>query len=241
MQSVVAVLALASTALAHGGVLSYKISGTTYNGFVPYNSPSGQSSIQREWDSYNPILDPSTSSVVCNTAGTAAQKSATVAAGSSITAYWNNPWPHNIGPVSVMMYNCGGDCSKVSGSGAGWFKINQVGLVSGTLSKGTWGSGQMISDNSSWTTTIPKTLAPGNYLIRHETIALHTANQPQFYPECAHLTITGSGTGKPSSSSTFSLPGLYQKGDPNLYFDPYSNENQQKTTWTYPGPAPWTG
>jgi cellulase len=27
---------------AHGGVLSYTIDGTTYKGFAPYNSPSGQ-------------------------------------------------------------------------------------------------------------------------------------------------------------------------------------------------------
>lgn len=32
----------------------------------------------------------------------------------------------------------------------------------------------MIADNSSWTTTIPKTVPSGNYLIRFETIALHS-------------------------------------------------------------------
>jgi hypothetical protein len=91
MRSAIALLALATTALAHGGVLSYNIAGTTYQGFVPYNSPTGQSTIQREWDSYNPVLDPTTSGMTCNLAGTAAAKSATVAAGSKIVAYWNNP------------------------------------------------------------------------------------------------------------------------------------------------------
>lgn len=32
----------------------------------------------------------------------------------------------------------------------------------------------MIADNSSWTTTIPSTVPSGNYLIRFETIALHS-------------------------------------------------------------------
>lgn len=49
MVQILSMLALAGTALAHGGVLSYNIAGTTYKGFVPYNSPTGQSTIQREW------------------------------------------------------------------------------------------------------------------------------------------------------------------------------------------------
>lgn len=32
----------------------------------------------------------------------------------------------------------------------------------------------MIAQNSSWTTTIPSTVPNGNYLIRFETIALHS-------------------------------------------------------------------
>ena len=98
----------------------------------------------------------------------------------------------------VWMANCGGPCSSFSGAGNVWFKIEQAGLISGTLSKGLWvceagqnlhpglltlkqGSGEMINNSSSWAVTIPKTLKPGNYLIRHETIALHTSNAPQWY------------------------------------------------------------
>jgi hypothetical protein len=136
ISSIVAGLALASTAAAHGGVLSYLIAGTYYKGFVPYNTPTGQSSIQREWDTYNPLLDPTSDSLRCNANGAVAALSATVPAGSSITAYWNNPWPHNIGPVTVYMANCGGNCANFDGSGNVWFKINAVGLVSGTLSGG---------------------------------------------------------------------------------------------------------
>jgi hypothetical protein len=32
-----------------------------------------------------------------------------------------------------------------------------------------------------WESTVPATLAPGNYLVRHELLALHQANTPQFY------------------------------------------------------------
>lgn len=88
--------------------------------------------------------------MTCNLNGAKAALSATVAAGSSITAYWNNPWPHNIGPMVVWMANCGGSCSSFSGTGNVWFKIEQAGLISGTLSKGLWGSGEMINNGSSW-------------------------------------------------------------------------------------------
>jgi len=242
MVQILSLLALAGTALAHGGVLSYSIAGTTYKGFVPYNSPSGQSTIQREWDSYNPLQDPTSSALTCNSNGAVAAKSATVAAGSTVTAYWNNPWPHNIGPMLVWMANCNGPCSSFSGTGNVWFKINQGGLISGTLSKGTWASGQMIANNNSWTATIPANLKAGNYLIRHETIALHTSNAPQWYPECAHLTVTGSGTGVPGSSYLGSIPGnVYSMSNPNINIDIYSNANQNVKNWTIPGPPVYTG
>ena len=79
--------ALFTTAVAHGGVLSYNFAGKWYNGFVPYNSPTNQpATIQREWDTYNPILDVTTSSLRCNTNGAVAGLTATVAAGSKVTA-----------------------------------------------------------------------------------------------------------------------------------------------------------
>jgi len=41
---------IAQQAAAHGGVLSYSIGGQWYKGFVPYNTPNGQITIQRRWD-----------------------------------------------------------------------------------------------------------------------------------------------------------------------------------------------
>ena len=54
------------------------------------------------------------------------------------------------------------------------FKIDEAGLLSGTIGAGSWAAGQMIAKNNSWTTTIPSTVPSGNYLIRFETIALHS-------------------------------------------------------------------
>ena len=65
--------------------------GHIFHRFKAYNSPTGQSSIQREWDTYNPLTDPTDSFLSCNTNGAnlgSGQLSATVPAGSEVTAYW---------------------------------------------------------------------------------------------------------------------------------------------------------
>ena len=63
------------------------------------------------------------------------------------------------------------------------FKIDQAGLLSGTLKDGQWGVTKMMSSGYSWTSTIPASLADGEYLVRHEIVSLHDPGKPQFYPE----------------------------------------------------------
>ncbi|KAG6831282.1 Esterase/lipase/thioesterase [Tephrocybe sp. NHM501043] len=239
LSQVAALIALSlPSVLAHGGVLSYSNAGNWYWGWSPYNSPDGQTSIQRPWSTYNPITDATDSTIACNDDGTsgALQLTATVAAGSTITAYWNQVWPHNIGPMLTYLAQCpGSTCTGVSASSLKWFKIDQAGLLSGTVYSGSWGSGKMINDNSTWTTTIPKTVPSGNYLIRFETIALHSM-PAQFYPECAQIQITGGGSLSPTSAQLVSFPGAYSNSDPGVNIDVYSNAAQTQTTYVIPGP-----
>lgn len=67
-----------------------------------------------------------------------------------------------------------------------------------------------------WSSKIPSNLAPGNYLIRHELLALHQQNTPQFYPECAQLVVTGSGSASPSSDFLYSIPAYASANDPGV-------------------------
>ena len=48
------VLAIGSAAFvsAHGGVQEYLMDGTYYNGFRPYNTAVGQTTIQLQWATY---------------------------------------------------------------------------------------------------------------------------------------------------------------------------------------------
>lgn len=71
-------------------------------------------------------------------------------------------------PPSVYMASCGGTtCTGVNSDGLSWFKIDQSGLISGTVGNGVWGMGELVNNNSSWTSTIPSTLKSGAYLIRY--------------------------------------------------------------------------
>ncbi|THU99840.1 hypothetical protein K435DRAFT_936893 [Dendrothele bispora CBS 962.96] len=234
-----AVLPQLPRVIAHGGVLSYNIAGKTYNGWQPYNTPVGQSSIQRPWATYDPIQDATLSTVACNDDGTSpdGQLTATsVPAGSKITAYWNQVWPHPYGPMLTYLAQCpGSSCTGVNAQSLSWFKIDEAGLLSGTVGNGYWGSGKMIDQNSSWTSTIPASVPSGNYLIRFEMIALHSL-PAQLYPECAQIQITGGGSRAPTSAELVKFPGGYSNSDPGLTVNLYTNEAQTETTYIIPGP-----
>jgi len=238
--SLAVALATVKGAAAHGGVLAYSNAGKWYQGINPYNTIAGQVSIQRPWSSYNPIQDATASTVACNDDGTSlsgtAQLTATVQAGSAITAYWNQVWPHPYGPQLTYLASCpGSSCSGVNANTLKWFKIDQAGLLSGTVANGQWGAGKMIAQNNSWTTTIPSTVPSGNYLIRFETIALHSL-PAQLYPECAQITITGGGSRAPTSSELVSFPGGYSNSDAGLTVDLYGTAAQTMTSYPIPGP-----
>lgn len=182
-----------------------------YQGYSPSSSPP---SIQRQWtDGYNPITSVTSAKMLCN-GGTSAALSAEIAAGTAITAKWAQ-WTHQQGPVMVWMYKCAGEFSACDGKGKGWFKIDQTGLTAPPISGTNWGT-NIVYTKLAYTSTIPKSLAPGNYLIRHELLALHQANAPQFYPECAQLKVTGTGTASPAASFLTTIPGYATANDPGV-------------------------
>jgi cellulase len=70
---------------------------------------------------------------------------------------------------------------------------------------------------------IPSGLAPGDYLLRAEAIALHAAGSPggaQFYLTCYQITVTGGGSASPGGGSAspagVTFPGAYKANDPGV-------------------------
>jgi len=231
-------LLLAPTIVAaHGAVTSYIINGVEYAGYQGYSPQPGAQIIQRQWPDYNPILTVSDAKMTCN-GGTTAPLSATIQAGQNITAVWKQ-WTHAQGPVMVWLYPCTSGFASCDGKGASWFKIDQLGYygTTGKLNSEDWGTAVVLK-TLKWSSKIPATLKAGDYLIRHELLALHQANTPQFYPECAQITITGSGSALPSGSSLTKIPSYAAQSDPGVTIDIY---NGGRTSYTPPGPAVWSG
>lgn len=105
------------------------------------------------------------------------------------------------------------------------------------LSGTAWGTNDVMK-NLYWESTVPASLLAGNYLVRHELLALHQAKAPQFYAECAQIVVTGSGSAQPSGDYLANIPGYASQSDPGVTVDTY---NSAITTYTCPGPKVWTG
>jgi hypothetical protein len=83
------------------------------------------------------------------------------------------------------------------------------------------------------------TIAPGNYVVRHEIIALHAASQAngaQNYPFCFNLAISGNGTAKPAGVLATSF---YKATDPGVLYN--LNITPPVPPYTIPGPPVYSG
>lgn len=166
-----------------------------------------------------PITDVSTSDIACNggpNPTTPSNVVIDVKAGSTVQTYWRHTLTSTSsdvidsshkGPVMAYMKKVS-DATTDTGIGGGWFKISQEGYDSST---GLWAVDKLISSGGVQSIPIPSCIANGQYLLRGEIIALHSAssaNGAQFYMECAQINVTG-GTGS-VSPATVSLPGAYK-------------------------------
>lgn len=132
------------------------------------------------------------------------------------------------------------DALTAVGPGDGWFKISEAGLVdaNGGATPQTWAVDDLISSNGSQQITIPSCIEDGQYLLRAEVIALHSASSEggaQFYMECAQINVSG-GTAA-QTPSTVAFPGAYSATDPGILVNIYY---PLLTNYTIPGPAVFT-
>jgi cellulase len=117
----------------------------------------------------------------------------------------------------------------------------------------------MIS-NGGWVDfSMPSCVAPGQYLLRAEIIALHSASkagQAQFYmvrilthigrwrdratanryQGCAQINVKGSGSS--TGSQTVSFPGAYSASDPGILVSIYNSQGQPTGNGQYKIPGP---
>ncbi|KAK5172579.1 uncharacterized protein LTR77_002699 [Saxophila tyrrhenica] len=233
------VAGIASTVSAHGYVSGIVVGGKYYQGYDPsfsYMSPPPKVIGWTTTVTDNGFVAPSaykTSDIICHRGGAPGQASATIAAGGKVELQWTE-WPESHhGPVIDYMAKCPGKCEDADPSSLEFFKVSEGGLINGNPAPGKWASDDLIANNNTWETTIPSTLAPGNYVLRNEIIALHSAGQAdgaQNYPQCINLQVTGSGSDKPAGEPATQF---YTPTDPGIKVDIYGGLSK----YVIPGPA----
>lgn len=202
--------ALAGAASAHTIFLSLDSNGV--------NSGISQGIRTPSYD--GPITDVTSNSMACNgdpNPTTPTSKIIKVTGGSTVTAIWRHTLSSgpddvmdasHVGPTMAYLKKVD-NAATDSGIGNGWFKIQQDGL-----NNGVWGTSKVIKNGGKHDIVIPRCIKPGQYLLRAEMVALHSATTypgAQFYMECAQIEITGSsGTKTPATTS---FPGAYKVSD----------------------------
>ncbi|KAF1979008.1 hypothetical protein BU23DRAFT_549699 [Bimuria novae-zelandiae CBS 107.79] len=238
MSSILALVALAATAAAHGTVTGIVADGVYTKGYdlqYYYAKQNGQAVPETPgWSSENldnGFVAPdaySTPDIICHKKAAPGTSSATVKAGGKVDFQWS-AWPEShIGPMITYVAKCTAECTAADKETLKWVKIDGEGFTD------DWASNKMIANNNTWSVTVPSTLASGNYVFRHETIALHGAgseNGAQNYPFCLNIAITGGGSDEPEGVLGTAL---YTSKDAGILYSPYSGDN---TGYTVPGPA----
>lgn len=132
------------------------------------------------------------------------------------------------------------DATTADGS-TGWFKIfedswsKKAGSTRGD--DDNWGVKDLNTCCGKMDVKIPSDIAPGDYLLRAEVIALHTAGQSggaQLYMSCYQLSVTGGGSATPA---TVKFPGAYKASDAGIMV----NIHAALSTYVPPGPAVYAG
>ncbi|CAJ2512449.1 Uu.00g054640.m01.CDS01 [Anthostomella pinea] len=236
---------LIQLAAAHGYVSGVTVNGGSWvDGSNPnwYYQPEGTAPDTPGWKALNQdngFVSPDaydTNDIACHKSATPGETYITASAGDTLTLYWNT-WPDtHHGPVLNYLAECSGECTAATADGLSFTKISEAGLLSGS-NPGTWATDTLIANNFTADVIIPGSLAAGNYVLRHEIIALHSAasaNGAQSYPQCLNIQVGGSGStalpaGEPATD-------FYSSADPGILFSLYT----AFTSYTIPGPDVWT-
>jgi len=219
----------------HGIISKVQVGGKSYPGSLGPGSDASKSPV-RKVSSGDPIDDVTLPSMACGTDSKAAPLSVAAKAGDKVDVFWMAEtginWFHLVGPVLSYMTKCPGDCKDFTPSASTeWFKVDEKGLKS----DGTWFQADM-SDGSPTSLTLPSGLTNGNYLLRHEIIALQngqTKDKAEFYPNCVQMTISGGASGDVSPSPTAHFPGAYKDTDAGILVNVYNPGFK----YVMPGPA----
>jgi len=222
--ALIALAALTPLVNAHGWMHRVVIDGTEYAGPTP-NADPGQSAI-RQVNSVEPVKGTDNNFLGCGQNAQPAPVVADANPGSEVGFGWvngeNGPWVHNTGPVLTYMASCGsGSCTQFDSTQAEWFKIDEKGRHD---TDSNWFMSDYNSNRDALlSATIPTNLPAGEYLIRHELLALHNGQAEggaEFYPACIQVRLsapTRADAKLPTGSDIVTFPGGYSATDPGIW------------------------
>ncbi len=209
--------------------------------------------------SNTPITDVSSNAIRCNAGTSPVLRKCAVTPGSTVTVEMHQQ-PNDrscgsqaiggahYGPVTVYLSKVP-DSSTADGA-SDWFKVFEVGWKAnpsgGSGDDDMWGTKDLNTCCGKMDVPLPADLAAGDYLLRAEALALHTAGAPsgaQFYVTCYQLQVGGSsGAGGTTANAsalalstpyqTVKFPGAYSARDPGILV----NIHAKLPDYVVPGP-----
>jgi hypothetical protein len=248
------ILSLLITAIdAHGRITTITTStGIIYPGWDPASSsnltppyPLAAWSASNLGNIYIPPSQFNTSNIACHYNAVPGAVHVPVTAGEELKLQWNE-WPKShVGPVMTYLAECQGSCADVTGEELQWVKIDELGWLNSTGWDeldlgGTWAADVLIASGFSWVVKIPDVLAEGDYVLRHEIIALHVAERvdgAQAYPQCVNLRVATSGRNEEGRTLGGGVKGreLYGMRDKGILVDVH----RKIEGYEIPGPKVW--
>ncbi|EUC43657.1 carbohydrate-binding module family 1 protein [Bipolaris oryzae ATCC 44560] len=232
MKSFISALAFAGAASAHCTIWGVSVGGkdlgygNSQGGYI--DTPPNNS----------PVTDVTSKAMECNVANIKAAKSISINPGDEVAVQWFHNGPgagdqiidgSHKGPISVYM-------SK-AGSSMSWTKIAEDGYDGKSWAVTKLRDGAYNGKKGQHTFKMPA-VAPGDYVIRPEIIALHEGNRAsgaQFYMGCIHVKVGGSASG--ALPAGVSIPGYVTATTPGVLFNIYNSFS----SYPIPGPKVWNG
>ncbi|KAK4211179.1 glycosyl hydrolase family 61-domain-containing protein [Rhypophila decipiens] len=236
--AIAALVALASNVAAHATFQALWVDGVDYNDQCARVPPSN-----------SPVTNVGSNDVRCNAGTSPIAGKCPVRAGGKVTVEMHQQRDRSCsqegiggahyGPLMVYMSKVS-DASRADGS-SGWFKIFQDTWAKNPAGRvgddDFWGVKDMNKCCGRMEVPIPADIAPGDYLLRAEVIALHASGSSggaQLYMTCYQITVSGSGSASPP---TVSFPGAYKASDPGILV----NIHGTMSTYVAPGPTVYAG
>ncbi|KAI8936735.1 hypothetical protein NX059_007122 [Plenodomus lindquistii] len=187
-----------------------------------------------------------TSAIACHNDAKPGALHVNTTADDTLRLQWNE-WPtSHVGPILTYLAACNGSCANENQSALQWVKIDELGWINSTgwdivNLGGTWATNVLIANGFSWTVRLPEELSQGHYVLRHEIIALHVAEQidgAQAYPQCFNLRVQNPAGGLRRRLENGTLAEhLYDMREDGILVDVHKKIGGYKI----PGPPLWSG